>query len=193
MPGAAYFELATAAAHTLIKLAAPSVALTSATIAAPFKLPAAAEAASVVLSAEVALAAGEVSIRSGAAGPTAAKGAGMLHLKGSMAAVRMENFNGVQGTAREQMPLSADAVRAACREPQPTVSVYGKLLEAGLEYGPAFRWESYLASMQPCMSLCCVGLVSAKLVVECLARTYDTRVASCHTLASNIRLFVCGT
>lgn len=145
MPGAAYFELATAAAHTLLRLAAPSVALTGASIAAPLKLPPASEAAATVLSAEVALVAGEISIRSGSAGGTAPKGAGTLHLKGSMALVAVTpaapaEGSGLPGPAARTGALSADAARAACPDPLATAGVYGKLVTAGLEYGPEFRW-----------------------------------------------------
>ncbi len=141
MPGAAYFELATAASNTLLKAAAPSVALLSATIAAPFKLPPASKAGSMVLSAEAALTTGEISIRSGPVRDMAAKGVGTLHLKGSMALVQVDAEKTTQALVAELVALSADAVRAACREPQPTASVYGKLLEAGLEYGPSFRYD----------------------------------------------------
>ena len=140
LPGAAYFELATAAAHTLLKLAAPPVAVVAASIAAPFKLPAAAEGSSVVLTAEVALVAGDVSIRSGPADKFAAQGASMLHLKGSVASVSKE-ADAVNSSAAvpHAVALSVDAVRAACCEPQPTAGLYGKLAAAGLNYGPEFR------------------------------------------------------
>lgn len=141
VPGAAYCELATAAARTLLKLASSSVALVSASIAAPCMLPAAVEATGLVLSAEVALSAGEVSIRSGPAGAMSGKGAGTLHLRGSVTAARAAAVAaaGSVSAGQEELALSADAARAACREPHDTAGMYSKLVAAGLQYGPSFR------------------------------------------------------
>ena len=149
MPGASYFEMAAAAGHALLKLADPAVALKAAAIAAPLRLPAADGAAAVVVTAEVALVSGDISIRSAPAGSlsaaskTGAKASSAvpvetLHLRGSLAAVA------ASAVALEHAPaatpaLSADAVRAACREPKDTAAVYGGLQAAGLQYGPAFR------------------------------------------------------
>jgi hypothetical protein len=150
MPGAAYFEMAAAASRTLLRLAEPVVALTGAAIAAPLKLPAAELAASVVVSAEVALLSGDISIRSVAAdSPSKASGkagnkktaaAETLHLRGSLAVVRAGATAAAELAAASSSPsLSADAVRAACRQPQDVAAVYRGLHAAGLQYGPAFR------------------------------------------------------
>ena len=150
MPGAAYFEMAAAASRTLLRLAEPVVALTGAAIAAPLKLPAAELAASVVVSAEVALLSGDISIRSaaadspskagGKAGIKAAAATETLHLRGSLAVVRAGALAAGELSAASSSPsLSADAVRAACRQPQDVAAVYRGLHAAGLQYGPAFR------------------------------------------------------
>lgn len=147
MPGAAYFEAAVAAARTLAKLPEPAVALTEAAIAAPLKLPPPAEASSVVLSVEVALATGAITIRSAPAdAKPAAKGAAdrsTLHLKGSLvcyaaaAAVDQQEQQSERPTGGH-VP-SAELARAGCTEPQATAGVYSRLLSAGLQYGPEFR------------------------------------------------------
>lgn len=140
MPGAAYFETAAAAGRTLLHLAEPAVALTGAAIAAPLRLPAAAEAGSVVLTAEVALASGSLSICS-AAGQVGKAAGGKaapetLHLQGSLAPVA----SSASAAAASATPsMSLDAARAACQQPQDTAAVYSGLQAAGLQYGPAFR------------------------------------------------------
>ena len=149
MPGAAYFEAAVAAGHVLLRLAEPRLALTAAVIAAPLKLaePASSEPGA-VLSVTLGLATGEVSLRSRAAALPAPAGRSKreaappppetLHLRGTLAL-----FAAAAGAACGSSPAgavpSADAARAACREPQATAAVYRGLAEAGLQYGPAFR------------------------------------------------------
>lgn len=143
MPGAAYFEMAAAAAHTSLRLAEPAVALTAAAIATPLRLPAAAQGGSVIVSAEVALGSGDVTIRSAPAGSSKAgsKAAGeeATHLRGTLMLVAASG-SGVACSSAEATPsLSADAVRAACQQPSDTDAVYRGLHAAGLQYGPAFR------------------------------------------------------
>lgn len=140
MPGTAYFEMAAAAGRTLLRLAEPAVALTGATIAAPLRLPSAAEAGAVTVTADVSLQSGSISIRSaaGQGGKAAGSKAGpeTLHLQGSLAAL-------VAGAAISSPAaahtVSLDAARAACQQPQDTAAVYSGLHAAGLQYGPAFR------------------------------------------------------
>ena len=139
MPGAAYFEMAAAAGCTLLRVAEPAVALTGAAIAAPLRLPAAAEAGSVVLAADVALVGGGISIRSAAGQASKAadgKAAETLHLQGSLAAV---GASAAAAAPPAALSLSLDAVRAACQQPQDTAAVYSGLQAAGLQYGRAFR------------------------------------------------------
>ncbi len=140
MPGAAYFEMAAAAGRTLLRLAEPAVALTGATIAAPLRLPAAAEAGAVTVTADVALLTGSISIRS-AAGQASKATSGKaatdtLHLQGSLSAVAAAAPIPASAAAHS---LSLDAARAACQLPQDTAAVYSGLHAAGLQYGPAFR------------------------------------------------------
>jgi acyl transferase domain-containing protein len=139
MPGAAYFEMAAAAGRTLLRLAEPCVALTGAAIAAPLRLPAPAEAQVVTVAADVRLVAGEVSIRSAAAGDS--KGAETLHLRGSLTAARavVASVECLPADGASGRCISADAARAACLEPLDTAAVYEGLRLAGLQYGPAFR------------------------------------------------------
>ena len=138
MPGAAYFEMAAAAGRTLLRLAEPAVAVTGATIAAPLRLPAVAEAGTVTVTADVALTTGGISIRSAAGQAGKAVGgkaaAETLHLQGSLSVA-------AAGAVIAAAPhvLSLDAARAACRQPQDTAAVYSGLSTAGLQYGPAFR------------------------------------------------------
>jgi acyl transferase domain-containing protein len=150
MPGAAYFEMAAAAACTLLKLAQPTVALTGAAIAAPLRLPPAAAAAAVEVTAEMALDSGEVSIcsrptgstfsdtKEGSKAPQAAPSQ-TLHLRGSLTAVRPASFLPKGGAVAAVYVPSADAVRAACSTPLDTAAVYRGLQSAGLQYGAAFR------------------------------------------------------
>jgi hypothetical protein len=146
MPGAAYFEMASAAARALLKTAEQSVALTAAAIAAPLRLPTAHAAAAAVVTGEVVLTSGEVSIRSASAGdggkPASQRAAAeMLHLRGSLVQLATAATTPLHSSAAAAAGrvLSADAVRAACQEPRDTVAVYQGLAAAGLQYGPAFR------------------------------------------------------
>ena len=146
LPGAAYFEAAQAAARALTKLPNPATALTDAAISAPLKLPAPADAGSVVLAVEVALASGVIAICSAPvyAKPAAKGGAdySVSHLKGSLVAfsagagVKQRHAQDMQPEAHE---CSAEIARAGCTEPQATTGVYSRLLSAGLQYGPEFR------------------------------------------------------
>ena len=140
MPGAAYCEIAAAAARALLRLPEPAVALTAAAIAAPLRLPAAAQAGAVVVTADVALLGGDVSIRSApAAGGGRAAAAEMLHLRGTLALVAAGTAAALAAPKPAAACVSADAMRAACRQPSDTAAVYRGLQAAGLQYGPAFR------------------------------------------------------
>lgn len=138
MPGAAYFELVVAAGRTLAKVAEPSLTLTDAAIAAPLKLPAAAESPTVVLAAEVALMSAQVSIKSSSAEASKAD-LSTLHLRGSIAFTGASAPASAAAPTEQQAPLSAEVARAACQEPQATAGIYERLLSAGLQYGKEFR------------------------------------------------------
>lgn len=152
MPGAAYFEMAAAAGRTLLRMAEPAVALKGAVIAAPLRLPAALDAGSVVVTADVALLSGDLSIRSASAsaggsnkskrgrpGSKPAPPPETLHLRGSLAAVSFSAAAAFPASVDTSTAVSADATRAACPTPMDAAAVYRGLHAAGLQYGPAFR------------------------------------------------------
>lgn len=140
MPGAAYCELATAAAGTLLKIAPAPAALTTSTIAAPLKLPESSAADCTMLTAEAELATGNMIIRSAVRKESSSKVAGAIHLAGTIVKVVAALERATQReTVKSTLALSTDAARAACRDSCGTSGVYSRLASAGLQYGSEFR------------------------------------------------------
>lgn len=154
MPGAAYLEMAAAAGRTLLRLPEPALALAGAVIAAPLRLPGVPHAGAAVLTADVALSTGDITIRSAGVSSGSAAGGGKagkpgskaavahetLHLRGSLTAVTSGAVAALVPAADASgLAVSADAARAACPTPMDAAAVYSGLHAAGLQYGPAFR------------------------------------------------------
>lgn len=145
MPGAGYLELAAAAASTLTRLDGAAVAVVGAAITAPLVLPAAADAAAVVVAAEVGLVTGELAISS-----CAARSAALPHLRGALVHVGAGAAAAAipAPPAAPPTPPSLEVARAACTEPRDAAAVYADMRGAGLQYGPAFRYGPLRAAVR---------------------------------------------
>lgn len=136
LPGAGYLEMGAAAAGLLCKMHGAMPALSGATIVAP--LPLGTTGSSIILAAEIVPLLAEVTISSnvnGAAGASTHLKAGVVNVPSYTLKQHAELFD------RDiESIVSAEIVRAACREPQATAAVYEELNQAGLQYGKQFRY-----------------------------------------------------
>ena len=150
LPGAAYLEASAAAAATLARVPAAPAAVVGAAILAPLVLPPAGPATAMHLVAEVELASGVISIRSGTAASTAAE---TSHLKGTLVKVgRVAEGSTLSPAAAPAASL--EVARAACTEPQAASGVYDGMRGAGLQYGPAFRYGAVCIIIKWCLDFC---------------------------------------
>jgi NADPH:quinone reductase-like Zn-dependent oxidoreductase len=150
MPGAGYLEMASAAARALLlapaittssssSLAAP--ALANVVFATPCILPAlidsGSEQAQLLLSCELDMATGHVSIRSQAIS-AGSSSTSEVHMQCQVVSLSADTAI-VEAAVAMAAAATFDAQRAACTEPTDAAAMYRALHDAGLQYGAAFR------------------------------------------------------
>jgi hypothetical protein len=133
VPGAAYFEMASAAAGLLCRTPVQGkVAVTGAVIAAPlFLSEPMASAPVLMLMVESDAAMGTLAVSSAGGSHTS------THLRAGVTAIgALESSSAIHMSHR---PYSLEVARAAAPDPHATAAVYDGLASIGLQYGTAFR------------------------------------------------------